>query len=85
MSCRAEAGSARPSLLESVLAADSLQLSKLCLQKVRYISEKTETNVIRNTDLRRLMDSLECPDVGGDSGEAVDTVDHAELLDGLGA
>ena len=33
----------------------------------------------------KFMNSLECPDVGGDSGEAVDAVDHAELLDGLGA
>ena len=33
----------------------------------------------------KFLESLEGPDVGGDSGEAVDAVDHAELLDALGA
>ena len=42
MSCRAEAGSAQHSLLESALAADSLQLSKLCLQMERNREEDRE-------------------------------------------
>ena len=35
-------------------------------------------------DVIRGLYSLERPDVGGDPGEAVDAVDHAELFDRLG-